>query len=229
MSQYVEETDARELRTTTSIPQQFYQEAQNLSVSLNGKGTGRILEGAVVFDKNKRGSLGFVACDNGKIGGQAVQRMIVNTHSSHGMPTARVFDFTKAPDMLSDRQENQLFLNVFDVANAPQMNDKGDYYKSMAKYGGLPIPIIVGPGSVSLANEPTNDELEALGMVGIDWGSLAKGVVEAIPTLADTALKIYKEVNAASTSSDEKEEVGGIFGTIGSVIDSAIPFVAALI
>tara|TARA_R110002167_G_scaffold247308_10_gene452921 strand:- start:2278 stop:2988 length:711 start_codon:yes stop_codon:yes gene_type:complete len=228
------QTEAEVLANTTAIPQEFYVTKNSLSVHITGIApAGSITTGSVVSNKLKPGSVGFVATV--PLNKKSDQRMITKIFSNSEVPGCRTFDFVALPKALQGNRPLQMGLRIgqssgnanFAALEANPLLHNGEGATNL-------IPILVGPGSVSLAEPFSDEELKLAGFelaVDINWAGLLKGVAKAIPVIAETGLAIYKEVTGTSPglSGRDKEEPEFILGALASIAKIAVPFISALI
>ena len=214
------QTDTEVQTATNAIPQIFAYENEELTLH-SGSSDIKKVAGSVVYNKEKPGSFGYVACfPQQEINGKQTQRMVANVSSNHEYARSTAFDFYASPELGASRQ-GELTMQV-------------THYDPMLGKSQKLFPIIVGPGSVSLGKEYTKAELALLGVseedfaLSVNWGKIASGVLSAIPTLAKTGLDIYKEVTKVADE-EAQEAPEGWISTIGSIAQAALPFVAALI
>ncbi|WP_282080901.1 hypothetical protein [Aquimarina algiphila] len=218
------------LKGVSAIPQLFSYVNDSMSIFVNGTPPtpDSTIAGSMVSDTNKPGSIAFVATPNTQ---SSTQTMITNIVSNNSAPSNRAFNFMLPPKALQESRPGQICLQVLPITTSLSNADSPLLHNG--KGSGNLIPIIVGPSSVSLAQPLTTEEMKLAGFkedLGVDWGGLLNGVTKAIPVIADTGLKIYNELSSSSQSDTKSGvKVEGIFSSIGSVIDTAIPFAAALL
>jgi len=233
MNEFQQSIQTREevLRNTTAVPQQFYITENTISTHLQGDTPkGQLVNGSVIVNKLKPGNFAYAAVPPSN--DESKQRIVTTIFSDNQQSSNRVFEFTTMPEGLGDNRIGQLALKIYDVGNDVL---EEDFEVPLLHDGqGNPnlIPLIVGPGSVAIAPNFTDDELDKAGFVkgaGYNFSGLLKGVAKAVPVLAQTGLDIYHEVTKGSQNKTKATLPEGIFSSIGSVLDTAVPFVAALI
>lgn len=223
------QTKQEVLKNTSAIPQKFLLTNNGLNTVVHGSGAkGNIVNGAIVSDKEKPGSFGFVATPHTK---ESVQRMISTIFSDNMPSKTRTFDFVLPPKSLENRT-GELCLRVYPENGNFSLDEDRPLMHDGKGRTNL-IPLVVGPGSVAISEDWTPEELKLAGFVEapeIDWSGLLKGVTSAVPVIAQTGLNIYNQLSKGSESNGKSEKAPeGIFSSIGSVIDTAVPFVAAMI
>ncbi len=226
------QSKAEVLKNSSSIPQNYVVQDGAVNLYHAGNVTGDVIPGAMVFNQLKPGSVGHTATlsvlDND---GNKRQRIVTNLKSNHDVERRRVFDFEAADNKLNGSREGQLLMKIYHDENGDTLVDA--FQKNGDLGVGVPtlIPLLVGPSSISLAPALTEEEVKQLGydeLIGIDWGGIAKGVLSALPTIAQTGLEIYKEVSKNATD-EEKAAPDGIIGLLGAVASIAVPFVSSLL
>ncbi len=231
-------TAASVLNEVTSIPQELYQNEGNVVATVAGTSSasnGEVISGMTIFNNTNPGTIAYAAVPpTGIVNNQPAQRLICSINSNHEHPSSRIIDFTTKPKELDETREKQLFMHVYPYQTESMANgERGPLYTNGTQAN--LIPLLVSPGSVSLAPPLTSEELDTLGFtesapLGIDFSGIMKGIVKSVPIVADAGLKIYQELSGAqSVAMRNKSQNVAILGLLGSVASIAVPLVGSLI
>jgi len=221
------------LQDVTSIPQPLYKDDGNNLLAVYGGTTpadgGKVIPGMTIFNRNNLGTVAYAATlpseQDTKVGN--VQSLVCTINSDRQAMSSRVFRFHGVPDGLGEDRQDHLFLHVCPYGEE-------DTYVAIGGQANL-IPLIVAPGSISLAPGLTRDEMQTLGFdftPEIDFSGLLKGVVQSIPVIAEAGFKIYQEVKGGSSVAASRKAAQPepeILGAIGAIASAAVPLVGSLI
>lgn len=225
-------TEANVLQNLTSIPQDFAIVGENLYVNVHGPiDPLRVYRGMTVFNRANPNSIAFASVPHAIADVEdPTQELIATINSNNGGPHSRKFTF-KLPPAGMESRANQLFLQVDPLTPELLAYGKSGDLISSGDFANL-IPIVVGPGSISVAEPFTEAEKEILGFTevsDIDWGKLLRGVVAALPTIARHGLEIYEELKRNATPGNNAAGPESLLSIIGAVGKVALPFVGGLL
>ncbi len=219
------------LSELTAIPQIVGISNEGVAAHIHGNiSAPKIYRGMVVSNRSNPGAIAYAITPGEDI--TEKQTIVATINSSDSGSSTRQFDFTLVPEELAGgSRDGQLFLNVskfnpedfLSGKKAPRLSANGKYSV---------IPLVIGPGTVSIAEDFSPEELSALNFTEIpefDLGGILGGVVKAIPTIADAGLKIYQQLSAPNPKSSKKAEPEIFGGLIGAVASAALPLVGGLL
>lgn len=228
-------TEASVLQDVTSIPQEFAVMGNNLFAHVHGEiDPLTVYRGMTVINRSNPNSVAFASVPHATTAGDTenvVQELITTINSNNGGIFSRKFTFKLAPPTLPSRA-NQLFLQIDHLRPELLAYGKSGDLINNGTVGNL-IPLVVGPGTISVAKPFTAKEMKTLGfteVADIDFGALLRGVLAALPTIARHALEIYQELQQGHGG--EENNAGGpdsILSVIGAVGKVALPFVGGLL
>ena len=225
-------TENSVLENVTAIPQTLAVDPEENFIGITNNVTeGETINGMVVYNKLDTGSIAYAATPDASIEGEEVQRFICSINSNHAVPSTRTFDFSLKPPCLGEERDNQLFLQVLPGIVDSKLA-KRDFLYNEGNDSNL-IPLLVGPGAISLAKPLTPDEMKALGCkesAEIDLTGLLNGVVSAVPVLARHGLQIYEELQQSTNfrNANSKNDIRFFIG-LKSIANAALPLAGALI
>lgn len=224
------------MKNTTAVPQEFYVTKNNVVANYYGAAPSSAARrtGSIVKNQLKPGSFGFVATM--PTGGNSCQRLLTKTFSMNGPSLNRTFEFTALPKALAANRPMQIGLRIVHPNKEDAISGSGKRRLYHDGQGNSNImPLLVAPGSVSVADDWTEDELNEHFEISpeINWGNVFKGVVKAVPVIADAGYTIYKQVTGGTSSGKDEiyddEDPDFILGALKGVAKIAAPFLSAIL
>ena len=230
-SDRTQQTKAEVMATTSSVPQSFYvvPASRSKSLVLHLAGTtpkGKVYPGSLVSNSKKPGAFGLTVALPPKDIDSKDQVLLNTIHRNNGLSSRSLFTFSKMHEDLTTQRPMQMVLHVSELKDSNNIDSSSE-----SSTNSVPIPLLVGPSSIRVAEDFTAEELETLGYdPDINWGNLAKNVISALPVIADAGFKIYQQVSGNKSSSETGEAEPDIWGAlIGAVANVAVPLISKLL